>query len=112
METHLNYFKGVQDISTSEVTFSYLNILKKMLVSNSEVAGSSWTPVLVFHCLFCNTQYNTHTGILKHLELEHRVEPNFVCVKCMTPVPISSLAKIRWKHVCKNNQASTALGRK
>ncbi|KAG5895527.1 hypothetical protein JTB14_010671 [Gonioctena quinquepunctata] len=112
METHLNYFKGVQDISTSEVTFSYLNILKKMLASNTDVAGSTWAPVLVFHCLFCNTQYNTHTGILKHLEHEHRIEPNFMCVKCMKPVPISSLAKIRWKHVCKNNQASTALGRK
>ncbi|CAG9821152.1 unnamed protein product [Phaedon cochleariae] len=101
METQLNYFKGVQDTSTNDITFSYLNILSKTLKNPEGSSGTTWTvPLIIFYCTFCNLKYTKAKDILQHLEMDHKMEPNIMCVKCMKHYTITSLTQIRWKHVC------------
>ncbi|XP_023013957.1 uncharacterized protein [Leptinotarsa decemlineata] len=102
METQLQFFKGVQDTSSEEITFSYLNILKNVISFNPKAEHSRTSiPVLVFHCIFCGVHCSKSTDILKHLETSHGMERNFSCLKCMKSLPVANLAKSRWKHDCR-----------
>lgn len=106
METSLYYFKGVQDVSTPEVSFSYLNIVKAVLANenNSPKSLGYALPTLKFNCEFCSQTYNTAGLLMNHLESQHKLEPSYICRLCMKSSPINQLSFRRWKHNC-NEQA-------
>lgn len=102
METALYYFKGVQDISTPEISFSYLNIVKAALANknNCPTALGYAMPVLKFICEFCNDKFITPAALMDHLESLHKMEPSYICRLCMKSCPINQLSAKRWKHSC------------
>nr|XP_023014628.1 uncharacterized protein LOC111504331 isoform X2 [Leptinotarsa decemlineata] len=109
METQLTFFNGIQDTTTDEITFIYPNVLKKNLAANSnaEVTNLS-VPVLVFYCLFCEIGLVDISQLTEHLEKEHTMEPDFMCIKCNKYMSVCNLSKTRWKHECKYDKNSKA----
>ncbi|KAJ8948105.1 hypothetical protein NQ318_008458 [Aromia moschata] len=104
METALNFFKGVQDVETPDVTFKYLNILKANLATNNSksILGSA-QPIIVYKCNFCNVSFKTDSEILTHFEQLHKMDPNVLCLKCKKAYTICFLTNMRWKHVCSSS---------
>lgn len=102
METTLYYFKGIQDLSTQEVSFSYLNIIKKNLenLNNCSSALGYAMPTLLFICEFCSKSFSTPALMMNHLENLHKMEPSYICRLCMKSCPINQLSSKRWKHNC------------
>lgn len=102
METSLHYFKGAQDVNTPHISFSYLNIVKAALANknNCPTALGYAKPKLSFNCEFCKDKFMEHIGLMRHLEHLHKLEPSYICRKCMKSCPINQLAGNRWKHSC------------
>lgn len=102
METTLYYFKAIQDLTTQEVSFSYLNIIKKNLenLNNCSSALAYAMPTLLFICEFCNKSFGTPALMMDHLENLHKMEPSYICRLCMNSCPINQLSSKRWKHNC------------
>lgn len=103
METSLYYFKGIQDMSTPEISFSYLNILKAAL-ANTNYGSTSSTffamPSVRFTCEFCVERFTTPYLLMDHLDKMHKLEPSYICRTCKTTCPINQLSSKRWVHTC------------
>lgn len=107
METTLYYFKGVQEANTSDISFSYLNIIKTNL-KNKHYAASALgyaSPTLWFNCEFCNKKFNSPNGLMDHLENLHKLEPSYICRLCTNSCPINQLSAKRWRHSCPDTRS-------
>lgn len=102
METTLYYFKGVQDVNTPDISFSYLNIVKAALTNknNCPSALGYALPTLWFNCEFCNTKFDIPNKLIDHLEKLHKMEPSYICRSCTKSCPINHLSLKRWRHNC------------
>lgn len=102
METTLYYFKGVQDLSTPDISFSYLNIVKAALANKNNCSSALGyaLPSLWFTCEYCDKKYNQPAQLMDHLETEHKLEPSYICRSCMRSCPINQLSGKRWRHNC------------
>lgn len=100
IEFQIDFFKGEQDNTTSTPTFVYLNVMEKLIGSNSSDLPSSIEPVIVFKCLFCDITFDKYELLITHFSTNHGMEPNFVCAKCCNALSLSNLSQVRWKHSC------------
>ncbi|KAJ8926025.1 hypothetical protein NQ315_009880 [Exocentrus adspersus] len=101
METSLNFFKAVQDMTTPEVSFSYLNIVKNsLLAQDGRPTAAQVKPLIVYKCNYCDISFKSDTDIIDHLQKTHKMDPNVLCVKCKKSYSVSFLTNQRWKHAC------------
>ncbi|XP_018563392.1 uncharacterized protein LOC108905101 [Anoplophora glabripennis] len=107
VETSLIFFKGVQDLNTPEVSFSYLNIIKNCLKSNDvKSAINPIKPLIIYKCSFCQLNLKEEAAIIKHLQEVHKMDPNVICIKCKKSLSVCLLSSVRWKHICTTNPIS------
>lgn len=101
METSLNFFKGVQDLSTPEVSFSYLNIIKNSVKTHdAKSAVKKIIPLIIYKCNYCQMSFKVESEIVSHLQEVHKMDPNMLCIKCKKSFSVSFLTSLRWKHHC------------
>lgn len=106
METSLYYFKGIQDTTTTEVSFSYLNILQASInnMNNTSRHITEAVPDIRYGCNFCQICFNADKILLAHLRDSHKLLPKMQCMQCDQNVTVRKLALDRWQHQCQQQK--------